>query len=60
MTDEIPLENPARVCAWCRRLSRDGEWVEITPRALLEDFTAVSHGLCDECRSKMGRTFGGE
>ncbi len=38
------------ICAWCRRVEIDGEWVR-TPRVALAaiDWSSVSHGLCPDC-----------
>jgi hypothetical protein len=39
------------MCAWCRRVEIDGEWV-LAPRAALTaiDATyALSHSICPEC-----------
>ena len=39
------------VCAWCRRVEIDGEWV-LAPRAALTAIDtpyALSHSICPEC-----------
>jgi hypothetical protein len=39
------------MCAWCRRIEIDGEWV-LAPRAALtaiESIYAMSHSICPEC-----------
>jgi len=43
------LEEFLRVCAWCRRIDYNGEWMK------LEDFmeqsfdTPTTHGICQDC-----------
>jgi len=47
------LEKFMRVCAWCRRINYQGEWMR------LEDFmqqgfdTPTTHGICTECLKKQ-------
>jgi hypothetical protein len=39
------------MCAWCRRVEIDGEWV-LAPRAALTAIDApyaMSHSICPEC-----------
>lgn len=39
------------MCAWCRRVEIDGEWV-LAPRAALTAIDALytmSHSICPEC-----------
>ena len=46
------LEGFLRICAWCRKLNRDDEWISV------EDFfergfeTTTSHGMCSECLAR--------
>jgi len=38
-----------RVCAWCKRVWRDGGWRHVAiPEAVLQ-----THGICEECESKV-------
>jgi len=54
------LEGFLRVCAWCRKIGRDNEWL------LLEQFLSrgfdvkTSHGICPECAKQIavGKTNG--
>ena len=42
------------MCAWCRRIEIDGEWV-LAPRAALTAIDAlytVSHSICPECAAR--------
>jgi hypothetical protein len=47
------LEKFMRVCAWCRRINYQGQWMP------LEDFmrhgfdTPTSHGICKDCLEKQ-------
>jgi len=47
------LDGFLRVCAWCRKIGRDGEW------SSLEDYfdrgfdIQTSHGMCPECLGKF-------
>ena len=47
------LEAFMRVCAWCRRIDCQGEWMR------LEDFmeqgfdTRTTHGICPECQQQL-------
>jgi len=38
-----------RQCSWCRRVYRDGQWVEAT---LDEPSSSITHGLCPECADR--------
>ena len=45
------------VCAWCGRLSIEGEWI-VPPTgvlATLDEPMTVSHSICPECSSKHER-----
>ncbi len=42
---------PITMCAWCRRVELDGEWV-LPPQAALAAIEAeytLSHSICPEC-----------
>jgi hypothetical protein len=42
------------MCAWCRRVEIDGEWL-LAPRAALTAIDAVytlSHSICPECAAE--------
>jgi len=47
------LEGFLQVCAWCRKVDHDGQWL------VMEDYfqhrfdTQTSHGMCPECFAKV-------
>jgi hypothetical protein len=53
------LEEFLRLCAWCRKLHTDDEWIP------LEDFferrfdTRTSHGICPACRAEQRKSIEG-
>jgi hypothetical protein len=51
------LEGFLRICAWCKKLEHDGEWVPIEDFFDLKFQTGTSHGMClvcmDEVKAKM-------
>lgn len=50
LLDEYEHGRLLTICAWCRRVEIDGDWVR-TPRVALAavDMSSVSHGLCPDC-----------
>ena len=43
------LEAFMRVCAWCRRIDHQGEWMPLE-KFMLQGFdTPTTHGICPEC-----------
>ena len=51
------LEGFLRVCAWCKKLEQDGEWISLEEFFERKFQTETSHGMCvaclDEMRAKM-------
>jgi hypothetical protein len=48
------------MCAWCRRVEVDGEWV-LAPRAALtaiDTLYTMSHSICPECAAGPHQTPG--
>jgi hypothetical protein len=43
------LERFLRVCAWCRKVWVDDEWVSFEEYALKRHSLKSSHGICEEC-----------
>jgi hypothetical protein len=41
-------------CAWCGRVTFDGEWVRVPHAALLaiDAHSTLSHSICPECASR--------
>jgi len=38
-----------RVCAWCRKIWVDGEWVNLEEYAVRQHSLRSTHGICDVC-----------
>jgi hypothetical protein len=43
------LERFVRVCAWCKKLKLNGEWVPLEQFFETRFQTETSHGMCDVC-----------
>jgi hypothetical protein len=43
------LENFLRVCAWCRRINYQGEWMRLEEFIQQGFDTPTTHGICPEC-----------
>lgn len=43
------LEEFLQVCAWCRRVSHDGQWMNMETYFKSNFATRTSHGICPEC-----------
>ena len=43
------LEKFLRVCAWCRRIHYQGEWMKLEEFMQQGFDTPTSHGICSEC-----------
>jgi hypothetical protein len=43
------LENFLRVCAWCRRIDYQGEWMRLEDYMQQGFDTPTTHGICPEC-----------
>ena len=43
------LEDFLRVCAWCRKVGHDDEWLTMEEYFGSRFGTATSHGICPEC-----------
>ena len=46
------LEGFLRICAWCKRLNRDDEWIPVEEFFQRGFETMTSHGICPECLAK--------
>ena len=51
------LEKFLQVCAWCRKIHRDGQWVTLEAHFASQTGNKVSHGICPECANKFGQKF---
>jgi hypothetical protein len=47
------LERFLRVCAWCRKVWVDDEWVSFEEYALKRHSLKSSHGICEECVASL-------
>lgn len=43
------LEGFLRVCAWCKKMDHDGEWIPLEEFFERKFETATSHGICPAC-----------
>jgi len=46
------LEGFLRICAWCKRLNRDDEWIPVEEFFQRGFETMTSHAICSECLTK--------
>jgi hypothetical protein len=46
------LESFLRVCAWCRKIERNGRWIEFEEYLASGFATRTTHGMCPECAAK--------
>jgi len=46
------LEGFLRICAWCKKLNRDDEWIPIEEFFQRGFETTTSHGMCSECLAR--------
>lgn len=47
------LESFVHLCAWCRRIEKDNEWLSLEEHISRSGGQSVSHGVCPECAQKM-------
>ncbi|HSS21546.1 MAG TPA: hypothetical protein VLL54_15845 [Pyrinomonadaceae bacterium] len=47
------LEGFLRICAWCKKLEHDGEWVPIEQYFENSFGMEASHGICQACTNQM-------
>src|SRR5438477_12704537 len=52
------LEEFLRLCAWCRKLHLDGEWVPVEEFVQRKFDTQTSHGICPTCRAEQRKVSG--
>lgn len=46
------LEEFLRICAWCRKVCHDGDWLTMEDYFSSNFSTRTSHGMCPECLEK--------
>ena len=47
------LENFLIVCAWCRKIEKEENWLSIEEHFEKRTGHEVSHGICPDCRGKF-------
>ena len=47
------LEGFLRVCAWCRRIGHDDQWLPLEDYFQRGFHVRTTHGVCPACREKM-------
>ena len=47
------VERFLRVCAWCRKIWVDDEWVSFEEYALRTHSLKSNHGICEECVTRL-------
>ena len=46
------LERFLRICAWCKKLNRDDEWIPVEEFFERGFETTTSHGMCADCLAR--------
>jgi len=46
------LEGFLRICAWCKKLNLDDEWIPVEEFFRRGFETSTSHGMCSECLAR--------
>jgi hypothetical protein len=49
------LESFLHVCAWCRRIEHDAQWLSLEAHFTQKTGGKVSHGICPDCAKKVTR-----
>ena len=52
------LEEFLRLCAWCRKLHADNEWIPLEEFMQRRFDTKTSHGICPACRAEQQKATG--
>ena len=47
------LESYLRICAWCRKIGRGDDWLDMEEYFANELDIKTSHGICPECKQKV-------
>ena len=47
------LENFVHLCAWCKRIEQNNEWLSLEEHFMKSSGQSVSHGMCPECAAKV-------
>lgn len=54
------LENFLHVCAWCRKIEYQDNWLSLEEHFVRKTGRQPSHGICPECLRKLRASFPGE
>lgn len=49
------LEGFLRLCAWCRKVARDEEWLSLEQYVERDFRVQTSHGMCPDCAKRWGQ-----
>ena len=49
------LESFLHVCAWCRKIEHNSQWLSLEAHFAQKTGGKVSHGICPECAEKVTR-----
>jgi hypothetical protein len=52
------FEGFLRVCAWCKNVEHQGDWIPVGEFFQERFETATSHGMCPACFAKQGHSSG--
>lgn len=47
------LEGFLRLCAWCRRVDYDGQWMSVETFFNKGLDTSTTHGICPDCKARV-------
>ncbi|MBI2928693.1 MAG: hypothetical protein HYY24_23775 [Verrucomicrobia bacterium] len=47
------LEEFLRVCAWCRRIEFDSQWLSLEDHYTRQTGKKTTHGICPECQARL-------
>ena len=47
------LENFLHVCAWCRKIEHENQWLSLEAHFARRTGGKASHGVCPECTAKL-------
>lgn len=50
------LEEYLRICAWCRKMDHDGEWMTMEDYFGSAFATKTSHGVCPDCSRTLEKS----
>ncbi len=51
------LESFMHICAWCRKIEKDNQWLTLEQHLTHETGKKASHGICPECAKKLEKEY---